>query len=117
MLELLHLSRTQRSSFRSQDSYPRCSSPTSSLQSTDSLDQFCKDFESSVNLASEMSLNSATLQLCDNNAEPYLCDEEINKKQRFPNDDNLQLTCTKDQTDQGSSNVDKAEASYEGEVR
>ncbi|XP_078373307.1 pleckstrin homology domain-containing family M member 2-like isoform X1 [Oculina patagonica] len=111
--ELLHLSRTQRSSFRSQDSYPSCSSPTSSIQSTDSLDQFCKDFESSCNLTSEMSLNSATVQLCDNKAEPDLCNEEINEEHGFPNNDNQQLTTTVKESDQGSLNADKA-PSYEG---
>lgn len=63
-----------------------------------------------------MSLNSATLQLCDNKVEPDLCDEEINKEQGFPNDDNLQLTTTVKENDQGSLNADKA-PSYEGEVR
>ena len=104
-LDLLHLSRNQRSSFRSQDSYPSCSSPTNSLQSTDSLDQFCKDFESSCNLTSQVSLNSGTLQLCDNKAESELGDEKLDDKI-------LQLTSTVQKTDQGS--FDEA-PSYEGQ--
>lgn len=115
-LGLLQLSRSQRSSFRSQDSYPSCSSLTCSLQSTDSLDQFCKDFESSFNLTSETSLNGATLQLCDNRGWPDLGDAEINKEQGFSIDDSLVLTTTANNTDQGSLNVDMS-PSYEGKVR
>ena len=112
-LELLQLSRSQQSSFRSQDSYPVCSSPTCSLQSTDSLDQFCKDFESSFNLTSEKSLNVPTLQLCDNKGWSDLGDAEINKEQGFSIDDSLVLTTSTDNTDQGSLNVDTS-PNYEG---
>ena len=110
-LELLQLSRSQQSSFRSQDSYPGCSSPTCSLQSTDSLDQFCKDFESSINLTSEKSLNVPTLKLCDNKGWSDLGHAEINKEQGCSIDDSLVLTTPADNTDQGSSN---ASPNYEG---
>lgn len=60
-----------------------------------------------------MSLNSATLQLCDNKAEPELGDEKLNNQQGFrPNDKSLQLTSTVQKTDRGS--FDEA-PSYEGE--
>lgn len=118
VLELLQLSRSEQSSFRSQDSYPGCSSPTSSLQSTDSLDQFCKDLESSFNLTSEKSLNFPTLQLCDNKGWSELGDAEINKEQGFSIDDSLVLTTlnSTDNTDQGSSNVDTS-PNYEGKIQ
>lgn len=115
-LELLQLSRSQQSSFQSQDGYPGCSSPTCSLQSTDSLDQFCKDFGSSVNLTSETSLNGATLQLCDNKGWSDLGDSEINKEQGFSIHDSLVLTTSTDNTDHGSLNVDTS-PSYEGKFR
>ncbi|XP_020626010.1 uncharacterized protein LOC110063376 [Orbicella faveolata] len=111
--ELLQLSRSQQSSFQSQDGYPGCSSPTCSLQSTDSLDQFCKDFGSSVNLTSETSLNGATLQLCDNKGWSDLGDSESNKEQGFSIHDSLVLTTSTDNTDHGSLNVDTS-PSYEG---
>ena len=111
-LELLQLSKSQQSSFQSQDSSPTCS-----LQSTDSLDQFCKDFESSFNLTSETSLNvTATLQVCDNKGRSDLGDAEINKEQGFSINDSLVLTTSADNTDQGSLNVDTS-PSYEGKFR
>lgn len=77
--ELVNLSGYTRSSFRSQSS---CSSLNSSVQSTDSLDQFCRDFDSSVNLAcSELSLNNASLQVCDNKGQD-LCDTKFKSKEQ-----------------------------------
>ena len=84
------------------------------MQSTDSMDQFCRDFDSSLNLTSEMSLNSATLHLCDNtDGLADACDEEINRKQGFSNDDSLLQTITSKKADQGLSDADKS-PSYEG---
>lgn len=78
------------------------------------MDQFCRDFDSSFNLASEMSLNSTTLQLCHNKEGPDSYDEEVNGEQGFLNDDTV-LPNIPLNTDQGLLNVDNESHSYEGE--
>ena len=100
---MLNLSISHGSSFRSQSS---CSS--SSSRSADSLDQFCRDFGSSVNLASE--INSASLHICDNNEGHDLCDSKTNDD--HPVCDDCVLS-TADNYDEGL--LDKA-ASYEGKT-
>lgn len=114
--ELLPLSRSQRSSFPPLDSYQGCSSPTCSLLSMDSLDQFCKDFQSSFNFSSETCLSGATLQLCGNKEWSDLDNSEINKEQGFANHDSLVLSTSPDKADQGSLNVDTS-PNYEGKFR
>ena len=105
--ELVNLSRYTRSSFRSQSS---CSSLNSSVQSADSLDQFCRDFDSSVNLScSEAPLNNASLQVCDNEGQD-LCDTK--QPACCANEDCLLSTGAN--TDKGLG--DKT-ASYEGKTR
>lgn len=111
--ELLSLSRSHRSSFHSQES---CSSLNSSLQSADSLDQFCKNFESSVNLTSEMSLNSPTLQLCDNKEKTQDLHDSKNCKEQsgiFTNDDCMQQS-TADHIEGNAANDADKSARYEG---
>lgn len=112
---LLPLSRSQRS-FPPLDTYQGCSSPTCSLLSMDSLDQFCKDFQSSFNFSSETSLSSATLQLCGNKGWSDIDNSEINKEQGFANHDSLVLSTSPDKADQGSLNVDTS-PNYEGKFR
>lgn len=109
-IDLLHMSRSQSS----QDSHSSCS-PTNSIQSTDSMDQFCRDFDSSLNVTSAMSLNSATLQSCDNTAGGWLesYDTEKNSMQGVLRDYGPLQTATALETDQGLSNADKS-PSYEG---
>lgn len=82
----------------------------------DSLDQFCKDFQSSFNFSSETSLSGATLQLCGNRGWSDLDNSEINKEQGFANHDSLGLSTSPDKDDQGSLNVDTS-PNYEGKFR
>ena len=110
--ELVNLSRYTRSSFRSQSS---CSSLNSSVQSADSLDQFCRDFDSSVNLTcSEVPLNNASLQVCDNKGQD-LCDTKFDSKEHpacGTNGDGLLSTAV---ANAGERFGDKT-ASYEGKT-
>lgn len=108
--DLLHMSRFQRS----QDSHSSCS-PTNSVHSTDSMDQFCRDFDSSLKVTSEMSLNSATLHLCDNTAggQPDSYDAEKNSRHGVFSDDGLLQTVTAAETEKRLSEADNS-PSYEG---
>lgn len=102
---------------RSQDSHSSCS-PTNSVHSTDSMDQFCRDFDSSLKVTSEMSLNSATLHLCDNTAggQPDSYDAEKNSRHGVFSDDGLLQTVTAAETERRLSEADNS-PSYEGKKK
>lgn len=102
---------------RSQDSHSSCS-PTNSVHSTDSMDQFCRDFDSSLKVTSEMSLNSATLHLCDNTAggQPDSYDAEKNSRHGVFSDDGLLQTVTAAETEKRLSEADNS-PSYEGKKK
>lgn len=96
----------ERSFFRTQSN---CSSLNSSVQSADSLDQFCRDFDSSMNLTSDVSLNSALFQVYDNKGQD-LCDDRSSKELPTNTDRDCMLS-KDDDIEEGSEHNT---ASYEG---
>ena len=64
-------------SITSVHNYPAGSNDSlhSSLSSTDSFDQFCKESDSSLNFTSEVSVDSPTLHICNNEGPLNLSNE------------------------------------------
>ena len=92
-----------------------CSSLNGSLQSTDSLDQFCRDFESSVNLPGGMSLNcAAALQLCENMEDQQESKNSSHQTNMYT-DDHLKKRIADLNTKEVSKYSDKS-ASYDGMI-